>query len=211
MGIILQCRTNIYLQRKNFILGEVDFNIYLDTETNLKYIVIIKGLIKDQNDVIVRIHSECITGDLFGSEKCDCGHQLDFSYELISKSVNGVIIYIKGHEGRGIGLVEKIKAYELQKTKNLDTIQANIALGHPIDFRNFLQVNNIVQILGIMSIHLITNNPDKIKAIKNITKIINTPCSVTDNNKNYIYTKMKELGHTIIVNQFKDICINKNE
>jgi GTP cyclohydrolase II len=211
MSIILQARTNIYLKRKNFILGKVEFNIYLHIESNLQYIVIIKGQIKDQNDVIVRIHSECITGDLFGSDKCDCGHQLDFSYELISNNTKGVIIYIKGHEGRGIGLVEKIKAYELQQTKELDTIQANIALGHKIDLRNFLHVNDIIEILGIKSVHLISNNPDKIKAIKNITKIINTSPSITDNNKNYIYTKIKDLGHNIIVNEFKDIQLNKND
>ena len=197
MSIELLAETTINLIRKNFDLGKVKMQIYSDDQKNVEYIVIIKGEVSDYSNVLTRIHSECITGDLFGSQKCDCGQQLDFAYKLISEIQNGVIIYIKGHEGRGIGLVEKIKAYNLQETKNLNTIEANQALGHDIDLRNFNNVNLIIDKLAIKSIAIITNNPDKIKSINKISIIINTKPEVNENNSNYLKTKIEKMGHYI--------------
>jgi GTP cyclohydrolase II len=197
MSIELVAETNINLSRKNFNLGKVKMQIYSDQQNRIEYIVIIKDEVAGCTNVLTRIHSECITGDLFGSDKCDCGQQLDYAYKLISEVGKGIIIYIKGHEGRGIGLVEKIKAYSLQETKNLDTIEANEALGHKVDLRNFDNVNLIINNLLIKSIALITNNPDKIKTIKNINMLVNTKPEISQNNLNYLKVKKEKLGHFI--------------
>ncbi|MBX2815796.1 MAG: GTP cyclohydrolase II [Saprospiraceae bacterium] len=148
------------------------------------------------SDVLVRIHSECMTGDLFGSARCDCGDQLDRSMERIAKE-GGVLIYLR-QEGRGIGLSRKLQAYALQD-EGLNTIEANLRLGHQADERSYGMGVKILQALGVTSIRLLTNNPDKIKAIEesSIQLIERIPLVIppTRDNDAYLETKKKEMGH----------------
>lgn len=189
--------TFINIKRNNFNLTAI-FKIIKDTKTNYEHIIIIKGDVNEKENVYTRIHSECITGDLFGSTHCDCGQQLDNAYDIISNSDCGVIIYLKGHEGRGIGLVEKLKAYNLQKNENLNTIEANIKLGYLDDLRNYDIVKDILNYLNIKSVNLITNNPLKIDALKKYVKTItNIPSKVTEQNLKYLLTKTNICNHSI--------------
>ncbi len=150
------------------------------------------------NQPMVRIHSECFTGDVLHSKRCDCGEQLEQSINLIQEHGYGFIIYLRDHEGRGIGLTEKIKAYQLQD-QGMDTIDANLHLGHEIDARDWSDAIAIVQALQISQLHLLTNNPNKVGALKNsgIT-VTQRPLVVVSNtfNEKYLATKEKKLGHT---------------
>jgi len=146
--------------------------------------------------VTVRIHSECITGDLFHSQKCDCGRQLDLAMRTI-QSEKGVLIYLR-QEGRGIGLINKLKAYNKQD-EGMDTIEANLALGLEIDYRRYEKAIAILQELNINRIKLLTNNPDKIKAFDEADVIIESRIPIeieaNANNKRYLHTKKHQLGH----------------
>jgi 3,4-dihydroxy 2-butanone 4-phosphate synthase/GTP cyclohydrolase II len=150
------------------------------------------------NQPMVRIHSECFTGDVLHSKRCDCGEQLEQSINLIQEHGYGFIIYLRDHEGRGIGLTEKIKAYKLQD-QGMDTIDANLHLGHEIDARDWSDAIAIVQALQISQLHLLTNNPNKVGALKNsgIT-VIQRPLVIISNkfNEKYLATKEEKLGHT---------------
>ena len=150
------------------------------------------------NQPMVRIHSECFTGDVLHSKRCDCGEQLEQSINLIQGHGHGFIIYLRDHEGRGIGLTEKIKAYQLQD-QGMDTINANLHLGHEIDARDWSDAIAIVQALRISHVYLLTNNPNKVGALKNsgIT-VTQRPLVVVSNtfNEKYLATKEEKLGHT---------------
>ncbi len=150
------------------------------------------------NQPMVRIHSECFTGDVLHSKRCDCGEQLEQSINLIQEHGHGFIIYLRDHEGRGIGLTEKIKAYQLQD-QGMDTIDANLHLGHEIDARDWSDAIAIVQALQISQLHLLTNNPNKVGALKNsgIT-VTQRPLVIISNkfNEKYLATKEEKLGHT---------------
>ena len=151
-----------------------------------------------QDQPLVRIHSECFTGDVLQSQRCDCGEQLTESFRLIAEHGHGYVIYLRNHEGRGIGLAEKIKAYQLQDLGQ-DTIEANISLGHPIDSREWDEATNILQALNITSLTLLTNNPEKIVAVKSIGILCNQrSIEITRNNFNsqYLDTKVAKLGHS---------------
>jgi len=152
--------------------------------------------------VTVRIHSECITGDLFHSQRCDCGIQLDLSMERINKE-KGVLIYLR-QEGRGIGLINKLKAYNKQD-EGLDTIEANLALGLDVDYRKYEKAIDILEDLGIKSINLLTNNPDKINAFDDseisIEKRIPLEVEANKNNRKYLQTKKTGLGHFLDFDQ----------
>ncbi len=149
---------------------------------------------KTLGDIVnVRVHSSCITGDVFGSCKCDCANQLHFALEYISKN-NGMVLYLD-QEGRGIGLFNKINAYVLQDD-GMDTLQANIALGFKEDERSFEVVDYMLEFFKINTINLLTNNPDKIKQIKTkINKRIGIWVGENSHNKNYIDIKKTKLGH----------------
>ncbi len=146
---------------------------------------------------LVRIHSECLTGDVFFSQKCDCGAQLEFAMQEIAQATAGVFIYLR-QEGRGIGLVEKIKAYALQD-QGQDTMQANISLGHPVDRRDFSIAAAILKALHISEVNLITNNPEKKKALIEhgitVSQQIHTPRFETPENKEYLSMKFEKMGH----------------
>ena len=146
---------------------------------------------------LVRIHSECFTGDVLHSQRCDCGDQLELSISLIEASGHGYIIYLRNHEGRGIGLSEKIKAYQLQD-QGMDTVEANIALGHQVDARKWNDAVAIAKNLGVKTLTLLTNNPDKVAAIEAAGIICvqqNLLVEVNRFNEKYLATKESKLGH----------------
>jgi len=145
---------------------------------------------------LVRIHSECLTGDALGSLKCDCGDQLDFALKMINQH-GGMVIYLR-QEGRGIGLFNKVNAYALQD-KGLDTVEANHQLGFEADMRDFSIVEEILKHFGISKIKLLTNNPKKLFSLKNIEVVERIPIKVKPNqyNENYLKTKKEKLGHKL--------------
>lgn len=163
------------------------------------HIVLIKGDVKNKENVLVRLHSECLTGDVFQSKRCDCSHQLSQSLHMIEKKGFGVVIYLR-QEGRGIGLPRKIHAYHLQD-QGLDTVEANLALGFPSDLREYKIAATILEDLEIKSIHLLTNNPEKIEALNKygikIAERVPLPCRITKENKRYLETKKIKLGHLL--------------
>lgn len=149
------------------------------------------------NTPMVRVHSECFTGDVLGSLRCDCGEQLELSKKLIAEHGCGYIIYIRDHEGRGVGLAEKLKAYQLQD-QGLDTVEANVKLGHPIDAREWSDVIEILRTLELKDLTLLTNNPEKVAALVaagfSVTQK-NLAAQVHEFNQRYIETKRAKLGH----------------
>jgi 3,4-dihydroxy 2-butanone 4-phosphate synthase/GTP cyclohydrolase II len=147
---------------------------------------------------MVRIHSECFTGDVVHSQRCDCGEQLEQSITAIQNQGYGFIVYLRDHEGRGIGLTEKIKAYQLQD-QGMDTIDANLHLGHEIDARDWSDAIAIIHALGLTAVQLLTNNPNKVAALKNAgVAVTQTPLVIPSNkfNEKYLATKEEKLGHT---------------
>ena len=146
---------------------------------------------------LIRVHSECFTGDVLGSLRCDCGEQLALSKKLIAEHGFGYIIYIRDHEGRGVGLAEKLKAYQLQD-QGLDTVEANVKLGHPIDARDWSDVVEILHSLDINDLTLLTNNPEKVAALKSAGFAVtqrNLAAEIHEFNRHYIETKRAKLGH----------------
>ena len=147
---------------------------------------------------MVRIHSECFTGDVVHSQRCDCGEQLEQSITAIQNHGYGFIVYLRDHEGRGIGLTEKIKAYQLQD-QGMDTIDANLHLGHEIDARDWSDAIAIIRALGLTELQLLTNNPNKVAALRNAGVVVTqTPLVIASNkfNEKYLATKEEKLGHT---------------
>ena len=148
-------------------------------------------------ETLVRVHSECFTGDVMGSLRCDCGDQLAMSKKLIAEHGSGYIIYLRDHEGRGVGLTEKLKAYQLQDA-GLDTVDANVSLGHPIDAREWDDAIEILHSLDVSDLTLLTNNPEKVAALKSAgfgVKQQNLDTEVHEFNRQYIETKQAKLGH----------------
>ena len=160
---------------------------------------ILKFADSPKNQPLVRVHSECLTGDVFGSKRCDCGPQLQEAIDLIEENGHGYVIYIRDHEGRGIGLAEKIRAYVLQDSGQ-DTVQANVSIGQPIDDRTYEDAAEILHRLKITSLTLLTNNPEKIAAIKSAgIEVIAAPLEVIANkhNQKYLETKRDKLNHAL--------------
>jgi len=160
---------------------------------------LIKGKIDATDEVLVRMHSSCATGDIFGSMRCDCGDQLHCSMKMIEKAGKGVIVYLN-QEGRGIGLMEKMKAYKLQE-EGLDTVDANIRLGHLADERDYGVGAQILRNLGVHKMRLISNNPVKRVGLEayGLTVVENVPMEITPNkyNEAYLRTKKERMGHTL--------------
>lgn len=149
---------------------------------------------------LVRVHSECLTGDVLGSQRCDCGPQLDHALDEIASEGHGVVVYLRGHEGRGIGLAEKIRAYALQE-QGLDTVDANAALGLPVDARCYAAAASILAELGVGRLRLMTNNPDKPAALVasglEVVARVAVPAVVTPHNVAYLRTKRTRMNHRI--------------
>jgi len=159
-------------------------------------IIAFNPLVKSE-PTYLRIHSECFTGDVLGSQRCDCGEQLKAAMDLIVEKGSGYVIYLRNHEGRGIGLAEKIRAYQLQD-RGLDTVEANIALGHQVDAREWHDAVEILSELDIKSVVLMTNNPEKIQALSDAgiaSTTLSLPIAANEFNQKYLDTKATKLGH----------------
>ncbi len=180
------------------LYGEYRIFIFQEKNTQVEHVALLMGSIRDKAGVLTRVHSECITGDLFSSLKCDCGEQLNESLKLIQYHGEGLVIYLRNHEGRGIGLANKIKAYNLQD-QGLDTINANLALGLPVDSRSYFTASSIIKHFSPKSIKLITNNPDKLFELQQygvkISERVDLKISAQVHNKDYLLTKQQQMGH----------------
>lgn len=172
---------------------------FRQTTTGLEHVAIIKGDVCGDEPVYVRVHSSCMTGDIFGSKRCDCGEQLHKALSFIEKQERGVVIYLN-QEGRGIGLMEKMKAYKLQEN-GMDTVEANICLGHKADERDYGVGASILHELGVKKMRLLTNNPMKRVGLEGygLEIVENVPLEVQPNeyNKFYMHTKKEKMGHNL--------------
>lgn len=175
--------------------GDFRLQVFSD-EAGIEHMVLIKGTIAD--NCLVRIHSECATGDILGSMRCDCRDQLELSLNKISEVGQGVFIYLRGQEGRGIGLANKIRAYALQEN-GLDTVDANIQLGFAPDQRNYIVAVSILKYFGLNQIKLLSNNQKKVDALQQggivVSERIPLWTATNPNNAAYIDTKRKRMGH----------------
>ncbi len=173
---------------------------YRNLVDDCEQIALVCGDISDGVDVLVRVHSECLTGDVFGSRRCDCGPQLDAALQAVSAAGRGVVVYLRGHEGRGIGLLHKLQAYMLQDDGR-DTVDANLDLGLPADARDYGTGAQILHDLGITSVRLLTNNPAKRSALEvygiTVTERIAVPGTPHEENRRYLTTKRDKMGHDL--------------
>ena len=182
--------------------GDFDMVAYRQTTNNLEHLALVKGTWKDDEPILVRVHSSCMTGDIFGSCRCDCGPQLQKSMEMIEKAGKGVIVYMN-QEGRGIGLLNKLKAYKLQE-EGRDTVEANIELGFQADQRDYGVGAQILRDLGVKKIKLMSNNPKKRTGLigYGLEIVENVPIEINSNkhNKLYLETKRDKMGHSLKIN-----------
>ncbi len=177
--------------------GEFTATLFRETLTGKQHVALVKGDVDGAADVLVRVHSECLTGDVFHSLRCDCGEQLDSALALIGAADCGVLLYM-AQEGRGIGLLNKLKAYELQEA-GLDTVDANLALGFAADEREWGIGNQILAELGLTTIRLLTNNPKKVSGLEafglKVTEQVPIETAPNDENRRYLAAKRDKLGH----------------
>ncbi len=180
--------------------GEFQAVGFLSTVTGRELIALVHGEIGDGEDVLVRVHSECLTGDVLGSLRCDCGPQLHAALDAVVTEGRGVVLYIRGHEGRGIGLLEKLRAYELQDA-GADTVDANLALGHPADAREYGTGAQVLAAIGVKSMRLLTNNPSKRAGLEgyglSILERVPLPAHANPENERYLTTKRDRMGHSL--------------
>ncbi|MEU9750062.1 bifunctional 3,4-dihydroxy-2-butanone-4-phosphate synthase/GTP cyclohydrolase II [Streptomyces niveus] len=180
--------------------GEFTAYGYRSTVDGVEHVALVHGDIGDGSDVLVRVHSECLTGDVFSSQRCDCGPQLQASMRRVTEAGRGVVVYLRGHEGRGIGLLSKLRAYELQE-RGRDTLDANLELGLPADARDYAAGAQILDDLGVRSLRLMTNNPDKVHALLRhgleVTAREPMPVQAGEHNLRYLRTKRDRMGHEL--------------
>jgi 3,4-dihydroxy 2-butanone 4-phosphate synthase/GTP cyclohydrolase II len=203
--LIAYRRRNEQLVRReseaNLPLDQGDFRAlgYRDLDGR-EHLALVLGDVEAGDDIMTRVHSECLTGDVFGSRRCDCGRQLDLALDMIRDEGRGAVVYLRGHEGRGIGLVEKIHAYRLQDG-GLDTVEANLELGHPVDRRDYGIGMQILQDLGIRSLRLLTNNPAKRAGLEGyglkVTERVPLVGAAVPESRPYLDAKVRKLGHLL--------------
>jgi 3,4-dihydroxy 2-butanone 4-phosphate synthase/GTP cyclohydrolase II len=184
-------------------VSEFQLFFYPDSRDDKEHLALVKGQVGGQDDVLVRVHSECFTGDVLGSRRCDCGAQLQEALRLIAEAGAGVVIYLR-QEGRGIGLLDKLKAYNLQD-QGYDTVDANLLLGHQADARDYSVAAQIIKDLGVRSIKLLTNNPHKLDSLKALGIPINArlplQTGVCPENARYLRTKARRLKHLLVLEE----------
>lgn len=180
--------------------GEFQVHVYQPNDETVEHVAIVKGDLAGKERVLVRVHSECLTGDVLGSLRCDCGEQLDAALARIAEAGQGAVLYLRGHEGRGIGLANKIRAYHLQD-QGSDTVEANLALGLPVDTRDYEAAAHMLRHLGVNSICLMTNNPRKLSKLGDfgikVEERIPMLMPHTKFNEAYLRTKQEKLGHLL--------------
>lgn len=181
------------------VVGEFKLCLYANSDDDKDHLALVMGDVVGENDVLVRVHSECFTGDVLGSQRCDCGQQLQHAIRAIAAAGSGVVVYLR-QEGRGIGLLNKLRAYNLQD-EGYDTVDANLLLGHQADERDYGAAARILDDLGVRSILLLTNNPDKIERLRKLGIEVNArvalPVTVTPHNSRYLHTKAERMHHQI--------------
>lgn len=183
--------------------GEFQLHMFKSPRDGKEHLALVRGTVKDIDGVLVRVHSECLTGDVFGSMRCDCGQQLQTSLRLIAAEGAGVVLYLR-QEGRGIGLLDKLRAYNFQD-EGLDTVEANVRLGHKADEREYGAAVRMLGDLGIRSIRLLSNNPAKIEALRaaRIDVRGRVPLQPTVNAENikYLRAKIKKMNHILEIEE----------
>jgi 3,4-dihydroxy 2-butanone 4-phosphate synthase/GTP cyclohydrolase II len=188
--------------------GPFEMRTFESLPDGLEHVALVRGDIGDNGQpVLVRVHSECATGDIFGSQRCDCGAQLDDALAAVAREGRGVVVYLRGHEGRGIGLSNKLRAYELQD-RGFDTVDANLELGLPVDDRDYGVAARILSDLGVGRIRLLTNNPAKTAGLEDhgidvVERIPSRP-QVTGQSAAYLQTKRARLGHLLSVPDLRE-------
>ena len=179
--------------------GEFRIRVFHEEETGLDHVALILGDMSGPDPVLVRVHSECLTGDAFASLRCDCGAQLENAMKTIQDKGWGCLVYLR-QEGRGIGLHAKIQAYNLQD-RGVDTLEANLMLGHPADARDYGIASEILSTVGIERVNLMTNNPDKVAQLTehgiNVENRVSLVVGVGEGNLDYLATKASRMGHQI--------------
>ena len=179
--------------------GEFTMHGFEELRSGQEHVALSMGIINDGAPVLARVHSECLTGDALFSQRCDCGPQLQAAMQAVQTKGRGVIVYLR-QEGRGIGLINKIRAYQLQD-QGLDTVEANVALGLPVDARDFVLAKHILDYLQVASVHLMTNNPQKVATLNRVGIDVaeRVPLEVGQNSENahYLSTKAQKLGHLL--------------
>jgi 3,4-dihydroxy 2-butanone 4-phosphate synthase/GTP cyclohydrolase II len=180
--------------------GTFTARVYRSSLENVEHVALFMGNLEQADDVPVRVHSECITSEVFGSLRCDCRDQLDAALAAIARAGIGVLVYLRGHEGRGIGLANKLRAYALQE-QGADTVEANVALGLPVDARRYDAAAQILRDLAPHSVRLISNNPEKFAALESygvaITRRVRLPTELHRHNLPYLRSKQQKLGHDL--------------
>ncbi len=179
--------------------GEFQLCLYHNSRDDKEHLALVMGAVAGATELLVRVHSECFTGDVLGSQRCDCGEQLHRAMRLIADAGRGLIIYLR-QEGRGIGLLNKLRAYNLQD-EGYDTVDANLRLGHQADERDYTVAALILQDWGVRSIRLMTNNPTKIESLRglgvDVTSRVALPPSITADNAGYLRTKAERMRHLL--------------